>query len=223
MLRLQRMKLLGEVAAEVVHEIRNPIAVLRGMLQVLKERSGAGDRECFDLMLDEVDRVNAMVGELLCLAGKGGQPIPSAGQEPSDLNLLLRRIYPLLAAYASAEGKRVLLITEELPRLALNENEMRQLILNLARNGLEAMGSDGTLTISTGCQPGEVVLAFADQGGGIEPEMLARLGTPFLSAKGGGTGLGLAVCYRIAERHQARIVVKTSPGGTTFQVRFHVD
>lgn len=223
-LRLQRMKLLGEVAAGVVHEIRNPITVLRGMLQIMREKGGEENQEYFELMLDEVDRVNVMVGELLCLAGPGASRLTSRShQERRDLNNLLRRMYPLLAAYASAEGKRVLLVTEELPGLALNENEMRQLILNLARNGLEAMGPNGTLTVSTCCHQGEVVLAFTDQGGGIEPELLGKLGTPFLSSKGGGTGLGLAVCYRIAERHQAKIVVKTGPGGTTFQIRFSTE
>jgi signal transduction histidine kinase len=104
--------------------------------------------------------------------------------------------------------------------LLLDEKEIRQLILNLVRNGLEAMPVGKKLTISTYMEKGEVVLAVQDEGGGIGSEMLDKLGTPFFTTKEYGTGLGLAVCYSIAARHNAWIEVDTGPGGTTFYVRF---
>ena len=93
-------------------------------------------------------------------------------------------------------------------------------MLNLVRNGLEAMSPGGCLTIKTFVEDPEVVLAVEDQGTGIAPEILNKLGTPFLTTKDGGTGLGMAVCYSIAARHKAKIKVKTSFSGTTFLVRF---
>ncbi|HBS58838.1 MAG TPA: hybrid sensor histidine kinase/response regulator, partial [Firmicutes bacterium] len=102
----------------------------------------------------------------------------------------------------------------------LNDKEIRQLILNLVRNGLEAMDSGGMLTIETGVNDKGVVLAVRDQGKGIPEEILSKLGTPFFTTKKDGTGLGLAVCYRIASRHGAMIEYETSPEGTDFYIYF---
>ncbi|MDR9788301.1 MAG: ATP-binding protein [Peptococcaceae bacterium MAG4] len=104
--------------------------------------------------------------------------------------------------------------------LIILHQEIRQLILNLVRNGLEAMPARKKLTISTYLEEDEVVLAVQDEGRGIGSEMLDKLGTPFFTTKEHGTGLGLAVCYSIAARHNARIEVDTGTGGTTFYVRF---
>lgn len=96
----------------------------------------------------------------------------------------------------------------------------RQLILNLVRNGLEAMSPGGHLKINTSAENDEVVLAVRDYGKGINPDVLEKIGTPFYTTKESGTGLGLAVCYSIAARHDATINVETGPDGTTFFVRF---
>ena len=112
------------------------------------------------------------------------------------------------------------LTQSKVPNLQLNRNEIRQLILNLYRNGLEAMESGKTLTIRTYMENDDVVLAIEDQGSGIKPEVLEKLGTPFFSTKDNGTGLGLGVCYGIAARHNAKIDIETSSSGTTFFVRF---
>lgn len=108
----------------------------------------------------------------------------------------------------------------EIPDLPLNEKEIRQLILNLVRNGLEAMNQGGYLLIKTFKSGEKVFLAVQDQGEGIDGDVLKKLGTPFFTTKDTGTGLGLAVCYNIAARHNASIEVETSPTGTTFYVQF---
>jgi len=111
----------------------------------------------------------------------------------------------------------------EVPDINLDEKEMRQLLLNLARNGFEAMEASGRLTIEIYAENDTVVLAVRDTGTGIPPEILEKLGTPFLTTKDTGTGLGLPVSYRIVERHGAKIDVKTSPQGTTFSVIFNTE
>ncbi len=108
----------------------------------------------------------------------------------------------------------------DIPDLALDEKEIRQLILNLVRNGLEAMPPGGKLTIKTLRDNNKVILAVQDQGKGIESDVLERIGTPFFSTKDNGTGLGLAVCFSIANRHNATIKIETSHCGTTFFVVF---
>ncbi|MDD2621239.1 MAG: ATP-binding protein, partial [Syntrophomonadaceae bacterium] len=104
--------------------------------------------------------------------------------------------------------------------LFLDNKEIRQLILNLVNNGLEAMSSHGEVTIKTFWEEEKVVLAVQDQGQGVDHSLLDKIGTPFLTTKEQGTGLGLAVCYRIAEQHNAKIDLETSSNGTTFFVKF---
>jgi len=106
--------------------------------------------------------------------------------------------------------------------ILIDEKEIRQLIYNLCRNGLQAMPAGGTLTIKTFTDVNEVVLAIKDQGNGINPEVLEKLGTPFFTTKDDGTGLGLSICYSIAARHNASISLETSPVGTIFSVRFKI-
>lgn len=98
----------------------------------------------------------------------------------------------------------------------MDEKEIRQLIINLARNAIEAMHSGGHLLIKTSYSGDEVILSVHDTGMGMDSEMLENLGTPFISTKENGTGLGLAMCYSIALRNHAVIQVQSTPKGTTF-------
>jgi signal transduction histidine kinase len=104
--------------------------------------------------------------------------------------------------------------------LLLDENEIRQLLLNLVRNSIEAMPAGGNLVIRTFQEDSKVVLSVSDQGAGIPANILDKLGTPFITTKDTGTGLGLPICYQIAHRHNANIEINTSTEGTTFFVYF---
>ncbi|HAG10091.1 MAG TPA: hypothetical protein DCK76_01555 [Desulfotomaculum sp.] len=121
---------------------------------------------------------------------------------------------------AIKDDKNVNLELEEIPDISFEENDIKQLILNLTRNGLEAMDKGGYLTIKTFTDGQSVILAVKDQGKGILPEHMDKLYMPFFTTKDSGTGLGLAVCYKIAARHNAKIDLETSPAGTTFFVSF---
>ena len=110
----------------------------------------------------------------------------------------------------------------DIPDLLLDKKEIHQVIHNLTRNGLEAMPPGGCLFIRTYKDGDVVVLAVQDQGKGIEPDVLEKLGTPFFTTKENGTGLGLAVCYSIAARHNAKIEIETGADGTTFYIKFKV-
>ena len=96
------------------------------------------------------------------------------------------------------------------------------MIVNLAYNSLEAMSCGGTLTIGTTVEDGQIVLYVKDQGPGIKPELMDKIGMPFFTTKDNGTGLGLPVCYSIAARHNARLEVITGVDGTTFKLRFYI-
>jgi signal transduction histidine kinase len=105
----------------------------------------------------------------------------------------------------------------------IDKNEIRQLILNLTRNGMEAMSAGGTLTIGTTTEKGKIVLFIKDEGKGLPVELLDKIGTPFVTTKENGTGLGLAVCYSIAARHNAKMDFETGLKGTTFKVCFPME
>lgn len=219
MLRLDRLNLLGEMAAGISHEVRNPLTTIRGFLQILKGKPDCQRyAEYYTLMIAELDRANAIITEFLSIGRNKG-----VERLVQSLNSIIEALAPLIQADAVGNDKSVVLDLGNIPALLLNEKEIRQVVLNLARNGLEAMKPGGTLTIRTYADEENVFLAVADQGSGISPEHLDKLGTPFFTTKEQGTGLGLAVCYGIAARHQARIRVDTGPTGTVFRVCFGID
>ena len=215
---LDRLNLVGQMAAGIGHEIRNPMTTVRGFLQFLE-----GKEECanysqyFNLMINELDRANSIITEFLYLAKD-----KAINLRLQNLNAIINSLYPLLNADAVMQNKNTRLVLDEIPDLLLDGKEIRQVLHNLIRNGLEAMSTGGTVTIKTFVEDEEVVLAVQDEGQGIDPELLDKLGTPFITTKETGTGLGLAVCYSIANRHKASIKVRTGPGGTTVSVRFAI-
>ena len=167
-------------------------------------------------MVHELHRANAIITEFLTLAKN-----KTTDRKLQPLSAIVDALFPLIQAEAILSDKHVHLDCEDCPPLYLDEKEIRQLILNLALNGLEAM-QQGTLTIRMFQQEGEVVLEIRDQGCGIKSEWLEKIGTPFFTTKEKGTGLGLAVCYSVAARHHATIDVKTSEQGTSWFVRFGI-
>ncbi len=218
MYRMDQLNLIGEMAAGIAHEIRNPMTTVKGFLQLFKTREKySQEKEYFELMVSELDRANSIITEFLSLAKNKAVKL-----RPQNLNEIVRAMHPLITADANVADKITAIELGDIPDILLDEREIRQLILNLVRNGLEAMSPGGRLTIKTYKNNSEVFLIIQDQGMGIDPDMLAKLGTPFMSTKDNGTGLGLAVCYSIAARHNAKIDVETGPGGTAFIVSFNM-
>ncbi len=218
MARLERLNLVGEMAIGIGHEIRNPMTTVKGFLQILMTRSEYfKDRDYFELMVSELDRANSIITEFLSLAKD-----KAVNLKPQNLNHIIQALSPLISADGMVTDQSVEFELWDIPDLNLDEKEIRQLILNLVRNGFEAMPSGGMLTIKTFQDSDEVVLAVKDGGRGIAPEILEKIGTPFFTTKDTGTGLGLAVCYSIAARNNARIEIETGPEGTTFYARFKI-
>ncbi|WP_051688191.1 PAS domain-containing sensor histidine kinase [Desulfofalx alkaliphila] len=215
--RLEKLNLVGEMAAGISHEVRNPIATVRGFLQILAEKEGCRQyANYFDMMIEELDRANSIITEFLTL----GKKDKGSCMKLRNINDILQALTPLIQADALGMGKYINVELGKVPHLMLNSNEIRQVILNLCRNGLEAMEAGGKLTIRTYADSDHVVLAVQDEGKGIDPKVLNKLGSPFLTTKENGTGLGLSICYGIASRHDAKIDVDSGEKGTTFYFRF---
>lgn len=216
MARLDRLNLVAKIAAGIGHEIRNPMTSVRGFLQMLRmQEKYQEDNEYFEIMIEELDRANTIITEFLNLTHS--KPVSLKCQ---NLNSIIEAVYPLIQAEAMVSDKIAVLKLAPVPDLNLDEKEIRQLILNLSRNAMEAMGQGGVFTIKTYKQDQDVVLSIKDEGVGIEPDIIDRLGTPFFTTKDRGTGLGLAVCYGIASRHSAIIEFESDHKGTTVYTRF---
>lgn len=217
--RLDRLNLVGEIAAGIGHEVRNPMTTVRGYLQMFQQKDELGKyKPQLAVMIEELDRANSIISEFLSLAKNKATAL-----KPGSLNDALAAIAPLLQADALRTGHAVELRTSPVPAILFDEKELRQLVLNLTRNALEAMPDGGVVTIATCRENGQVVLTVSDTGRGIPKSVLKKIGTPFFTTKEKGTGLGLSICYRIAQRHHAAVDFTTGKGGTTFYVRFPVN
>jgi signal transduction histidine kinase len=216
MARLDRLNLIGEMAASVGHEVRNPMTTIRGYLQMLRgKKELVSFATQFDLMVEEIDRANSIITEFLSMARN-----KPSDQKPGRLDTVVEVLMPMLDAGALMSGKMLIFKGGPVPPILMADRDIRQLILNLVRNASEATPHGGQVSICTYVEADRVVLAIADQGTGISPEVQQKLGTAFFTTKEKGTGIGLTVCRHIAERHHANLAFRTGPQGTTFYVSF---
>lgn len=217
--RLDSLNLIGEMAAGIGHEVRNPMTTVRGYLQLfLRKDTFSTYSDQFETMINELDRANSIITEFLSLAKD-----KEFDRELGSINEIIHDLTPLIQADAFRSGHDVKFETGNIPDLQLDKSQIRQLILNMTRNGFEAMTVPGVLTIQTYVEGEHIVLSVEDTGTGIPDDVLQKIGTPFFTTKENGTGIGLSVCYRIAERHDATIDIESSEKGTAFLIRFPIN
>lgn len=214
---VERLSLVGQMAAGITHEIRNPMAVVRGFLQLMREKSPPTLDHYYRIVMEELDRANGIINDFLSLAQN--RPVES---EKCHLHDIIKELTPLLWADANLRGQTIeVKLDDSMPELLLNAKEIKQLILNLSRNAMEAMTEKGQLTIETRVTNQGGVLMVSDTGPGIPSGQREKLFEPFFTTKAKGTGLGLALCLSIVERHGGKITVDSTEGqGTTFTVLF---
>ncbi|MHA6534231.1 two-component system sensor histidine kinase NtrB [Paenibacillus sp. BAC0078] len=212
---VERLTLVGQMAAGITHEIRNPMAVVRGFLQLMREKSPGELDSYYQIVMEELDRANGIINDFLSLAQSR-----ISDKETVQLHHIIEELTPLLWADANLRGQSVeLRLCPSLPLLQLNKREIKQLILNLARNGMEAMEAKGVLILETRINADRAELIIRDTGSGIPQSQLEKLFVPFFTTKSQGTGLGLPLCLSIVERHNGTITVDSQEGaGTAFTV-----
>lgn len=214
--RLERLNLIGQLAAGISHEIRNPLTTVKGFLQFFGSKfKYSEDKENMDLMVSEIDRANEIITDFLSLS-----KATLDNNKLQNINEIINKVFPMLLADAYNSNKEVVLDLNAIPIIMLNESEIKQLILNLVRNGLDVTPQNGSVIISTYLQVDRIVLAIRDHGTGIPKEIQEKIGTPFFTTKETGTGLGLAISIGIAERHKAIFKYETDDNGTVFQIIF---
>lgn len=215
---VERITLIGEMAAGVAHEIRNPMTVVKGYIQMLSLKAEPEKAEQFKIVLEELDRINSIVTDFLSLARN-----KNTEKSKYNLNNIIKNLFPLLSADAAKYDIEVKVdIDETVPYILLNEKEIIQLILNLCRNGIEAIQQNGQVVIKTQYnEEGIVELSVSDNGSGISREHVEKIFDPFYTTKAEGTGLGLALCLSIVERHGGTIKIESEEAkGTNVHVFF---
>ena len=221
-----RLAALGEMAAGLAHEIRNPLAGVKGATQYLQDEELAEDaQEMLQVIIDEVDRLDTVVSQFLDYA-RPFELHPS----PQPLNALVTHVLRLLRAEGVATGVTLSeSLAGDLPTVTLDGTRIQQVLLNLLRNALQAMPQGGALSVISRRGPSlggreTVELVVEDTGPGIPASDLEKLFVPFYTTKVDGTGLGLPICRRIVEAHGGALDVRSLPGeGSTFLVRLPVE
>jgi signal transduction histidine kinase len=220
LIRSERLAAVGKIAAQITHEVRNPLSSIGLNAEMLEEETSGEAKQLARAIVKEVDRLTEITEEYLRFAR-----LPRPRLEREDLGAIVSSLLSFMRPELEARGVRLeSRLDATLPPVAADEQQLRQALLNLMRNAAEAMGDGGTLTIATRAVGGgdarAIELTIEDTGEGIAPENLSKIFDPFFSTKEGGTGLGLALTQQIIVEHGGRIEVKSDPGnGTTFIIR----
>jgi two-component system sensor histidine kinase PilS (NtrC family) len=216
--RQDRLAAIGRMAASIAHEIRNPLAAMRGSIQMLRAdmEGRSSQTELMEIILRESDRLNRIISDFLSYARPR-----SIIQSKVDVGELLKQTFTLLGHSAEISEKQV--IEAEVPDspvlIDADSEQLQQVFWNLARNALQAMPTGGTLraTVEKHAQT-RLRIAFSDTGRGMSPEQVEHLFEPFSSTTG-GTGLGLSIVYQIIRDHGGTINVRSRKGqGTTITI-----
>ncbi|MGX1981582.1 PAS/PAC sensor signal transduction histidine kinase [Thermolongibacillus altinsuensis] len=213
------LNVVGELAAGIAHEIRNPMTALKGFIQLLQGSIGS-DREdyamYFHVITSELKRIESIITEFLVLAK------PQAIQyQQSDICKIMQDTIDLLSVQATMHNIQIeARYDDHLPEIYCEPKQLKQVFINMLKNAIEVMPKGGTITVTVEKSDEEHIrIAIRDQGCGIPQDKLKKLGEPFYTTKERGTGLGLMVSYKIIEEHKGKIDVESEVGvGTTFYI-----
>lgn len=214
--RHEKMEILSELAASVAHEVRNPLQVTRGFLQLLRETSEDKPKKYLGFALDELDRASGIITDFLTFA----KP------QLDDVTVLrlsdeFEHIQGILAPMANIQGGDIRVQIPDDVYISGNSSKLKQAFVNIVKNSIEALDGGGTIEIWAYPDNGDIVIHVKDNGGGMDEAELSRLGEPYFSSKTKGTGLGLMVTFRIIEVMQGKLEFKSEKGaGTEAIVRF---
>lgn len=211
----EKLAVVGQMAAGIAHEIRNPLTSIKGFIQLFKSKYPS-DEEYFNLLLSELERINLIIGEFLILA----KPTDIVFKEKHIINLI-QDIVTLINTQAIMNNIQILTEFEsDIPIVVCEENQLKQVFINILKNAIEAMPGGGIIQVKGVVkEKNKVSLYFIDQGCGIPEERLPTLGEPFYTTKEKGTGLGLMTSYRIIENHDGELKISSKVNeGTMIEI-----
>jgi PAS domain S-box-containing protein len=214
--RMDKMEAVAQLASSIAHEIRNPLAAIKMTVQSLKMDTSE-QQELMSMVISELDRIDAIVNQFMYL---------SKSQEThfqnTDIRPILAMAVKLMSIPARKTGVRIeLACPEPVGLVRCDSHQLQQVFINILKNAIEAMPNGGVVKVELARgEADQVLIRVADEGCGIPPEQLSRIGEPFHTTKEYGTGLGLTVSRKIIEEHGGTIQIRSQPGkGTLVEIR----
>ncbi|TSI11015.1 HAMP domain-containing histidine kinase [Lysinibacillus sp. BW-2-10] len=215
----ERLKTTGELAAAVAHEIRNPLTVVKGYLQMYKQDQSfdTDKREKFTLLIEELNTAEQVISELLSLS----KPLKNKETEKINVETSLHSVTDLLQSYGLLNENKINVSVEGTCTITINKMEFHQLLVNIIKNAIEASSSGNPINIFAGRKRSYVEIKVSDVGQGMSAKELELVGTPFYSLKEKGTGLGIMICNQIVANYNGTIKFESNKGhGTTVRICF---
>ncbi|WP_226646973.1 ATP-binding protein [Mesobacillus subterraneus] len=216
--QMEKLSVVGELAAGIAHEIRNPLTSMKGFAKIVKE--SVSDQKLIpylDIMMDEMERINQIVNEFMFIA----KPKENVRFQNTNVNKLLRDCIQFMGPQANLKSINIELEAKVQINLNCDGNQIKQVLINLLQNAIEATENNGHF-IGVSLEEASadaVMITVSDKGCGIPESRFNRLFEPFYSTKEKGTGLGLLTCKRIIDLHQGSIDIESEPGaGTTIRI-----
>lgn len=214
LLQAEKLAALGELSAGIVHEVRNPLGAIKGAVEILEDELAESSprREFADLAKREVERLDKLVGEFLRFARPATLLV-----EPNDLNNIVESVVSLIANQAASQSVSVEKdLQKNFPKVSVDGEQIKQVLLNLAINSLQAMKGGGRLVFRTLKTEKFCVVEIEDNGSGIEAEILSKIFDPFFTTKEKGVGLGLSIAHKIIAQHNGNLSAGSSAEKTVF-------
>ncbi|RFU63842.1 PAS domain-containing protein [Peribacillus glennii] len=215
--KTEKLSLVGELAAGIAHEIRNPLTTIKGFVRLLCQAADNRNLPYSDIILGEIDRINQIVSEFMVFA----KPHTIAFSK-CNVSSIMSSVIHLLNAEAALKN---IIITHQFSSENLyifgEKHQLKQVFLNLLKNAIEAMPDGGNIHVTIKTQDNKISIYIQDDGVGMSEEQIRKLGEPFYTTKETGTGLGLMVSYKIIQSHKGTIQVRSEKGcGTSFTITF---
>ncbi|QOR68209.1 PAS domain S-box protein [Cytobacillus suaedae] len=213
-MKSDKLSVIAQMSAAIAHEVRNPLTSINGFLQLLQEQKHLKD-EYLEIIFSEMKRIELVLNEMLMLS----KP-QSILFDKVDLVRTLDHVLALISSEANMKSIELIKETGKEPVWVYgDENQLKQVFINIIKNGIESMTTGGKIHIYLATNNEFVSIYFRDEGSGISPETLRKIGQPFYTTKEKGTGLGLTICFKIIENHRGKIHITSQVKvGTTFEV-----
>ncbi len=220
LIQTKKLTAVGELAASIAHEIRNPLTSIKGFVQLMKEENKEIDEFYFDIVTEEMSRIEMITNELLVLAKPQAKDF-----KPEQISKIIEGVITLLFSQALINNVEIKKDFKPLPEINCVQNQLKQVFINVIKNAIEAMPSGGEINVNAYLLDEQTIkIEIKDQGKGIPKEFLENIGTPFYTTKEKGTGLGLMTTKKIIQEHKGTIHFESEPNcGTKVEICLPVD
>lgn len=215
--RSEKMNVISQLAASVAHEVRNPLTTVNGFLQLINQDDNITEkqRNYIDITLSELNRAQSIINDYLSLAKPN-----NSNTQLVNISEELSKTVELMTSYTNIQNIEVETTIENFLFVNGNKDEIKQVLINIIKNAIEAMGNEGILKIEGVSKDQDIIVTITDNGPGMTKEQLSKIGTPFYSTKDKGTGVGLTICFQIIEQLKGTIIVESELGkGTSFIIK----